>query len=719
MQEKYPGITEDESVDGGEKSGEYLYEEGLEDGEIESDLDIETLLTSTNIAELLEEDELQKIGESVIEGYETDKQSRSHREPVMDRAMKLALHITEEKNYPWKKASNVIYPLISNASISFAARAYPAIVRNDEVVDYNVIGWDGGKQVPVTGPQGQIQIDPNTHQPTMQTVGQGLKKQRGERVKAYMNFQFMEEMEEWEEDTDRLLHALPVTGTMFRKIYWCPEEQRNKSDIIYPKYLVVNDKATTLERAPRISEELEYYPHEIEEFIRGGTWLDFNFATDSGQKEAESEREEDTHADDDQAAHIFIEQVCRLDLDKDGYAEPYIVRVHKGLKKVVSIIADYKADCIKFNTKAEIRRIVPETYYIKYDFIPSPDGSFYSIGFGELLLHTNETLNSLINQLIDAGTLANTSSGFIGRGMRMKGGNVEVKKGEYVQVDTRGSAIKDNFVQITHPEPSPTLLALFNVLVESGKDLGSLKDVLTGEQMANTPATTTLAMIEQGLTAFKAVYKRISRSIKKEIKALYRLNYLYLNEEPALNQFGGPVPISSQDFSNSDVGIVPASAPHMVSDMQRLARAAFMETYKDDPYVNGLELRTRIFEIAGVDNLDTLLKQPDPSPPDPNMEMVKVQQQLGMAQMQIEQDKNKIKAMEVQLGHQKDVAKIQVDTIKAQSGANTQMATIHKIQAETNNLDAKSIQALATAESLSAQTFEAHKTEVEELSGNQ
>ncbi len=718
MQSKYPTNESIDSV--GEKampedeSKEYIYEESLEDSELETSLDIQTLLASANIAELLTEDELEKIASNVIEGYQADKESRSHREPQMERAMNMALHITKEKNYPWKNASNVVYPLISNASISFAARAYPAIVRDDEVVDFSVIGNDDGK------PQPQIQ---NNHilvgsdgKPVMQMVGKGAKKARGERVKTYMNYQFMEEVENWEEDTDRLLHALPITGTMFRKWYWCAEEETNKAHLVYPKFLIVNDKVTTLERAPRISEELEYYPYEIEEFIRAGTWLDFDFAKDAGDKEAESEREEGSHSEAEDRPHIFIEQCCRIDMDDDGYPEPYIVRVHKALKKVVSITANFREDMIKKNAKGEIRKITPETYYIKYDFMPSPDGSFYSIGFGELLLHMNETINTLINQLIDAGTLANTSSGFIGRGLRMKGGAVEVKKGEYVQVDTRGGSIRDNFVQIQHPEASQTLLALLSLLLESAKDLGSLKDVLTGEQMANQSPTTTLTLIEQGLTAFKAVYKRVARSVKKEIKTLSRLNFLYLHDEPYLNA----ADISRQDFNSKDVGMIPASAPHMVSDMQRLARASFMETYKQDPYVDQLELRTRVFEIAGIDNLDTLLKQPDPSPPDPNMEMIKMQSQLGQAQLQIEAEKNKIKELEIQLGHTKDTMKIQVDAVKAQAVANTSVANLHKIQAETNNLDARSIQALATAESLEKDTkFEQQKTELEGLSGNQ
>ena len=666
----------------------YEYEEVKPDDDIDASLNLLELIDHVNVAELLDEKQLLRIADNALEGYEIDLTSRSHREKPMKDAMNMALNITQEKNFPWPKASNLIYPLISSASISFGARAYAAIVKDGEVVAAKVIGSDKG--VPLIDPStGEPVIDPKTVKPvpnpeTMQMEPDlenaqpiwikepGEKEARGKRVADYMNYQFCETMEEWEEDTDKLLNTLPVTGNMFRKLYWDTEEGRVKSHLVYPANLIINYKSRGIERAPRITEEIEYYPYEVEEMIRSGLWLDGDYMThQNDEMEESSEREEEGkgYADDD-APHVFLEQLTRIDLDSDGYGEPYIVTIHKGSKQVVRIVANFQEDGIirkagKGKKKGKIKRIKPEPYFVKYGFIPSADGSIYDMGFGELLLHQNKTINTLMNQLIDAGTLANTSSGLIGRGLRMKGGNVRLKMGEYKVVDSRGGAIKDNIVQIQHSEPSQVLFQMLGLLIESGKELGSMTDVLQGEQIANQSGIATLALIEQGLTAFKAIYKRVSRSIKQEIRIVYRLNQLHLNEDKYSNVLDQPHPISRADFDSDEFDIVPVSSPHMVSDMQRLARGQYLDSLRGDPNVNQVELRMRIFEYANIDNPEKLIKEADPMPEDPNTEIAKMAIRLEESKAELGErvrmdkaakDKADFQRQTMEAGHEAEMA---------------------------------------------------------------
>lgn len=663
----------------------YEYEEVKKEDNIDASLNILDLIDHVNVAELLDEKQLLAISKQVLEGYDIDKTSRSHREQYMKEAMNMALNVAQEKNFPWPKASNVIFPLISNASISFAARAYPAIVKDGEVVSFKIVGDDEGQ--PLIDPRnGEPVINPDTVKPmqdpeTGETVPDlsqaqpvwqvepGAKEERGKRVATYMNYQFSEIMEEWEEDTDKLLNALPVTGNMFRKVYWDTEEERIKSHLVYPANLIINYNARSMTSAPRISEEVEYYPYEIEEMIRAGIWLDGDYLVHKDEElEEQSDREEEGGKGytDENAAHVFVEQLCRFDLDGDGYGEPYIVTVHKGSDKTVRISADYQKDGIKYvkskKKKKTIKRIIAETYFIKYGFIPAPDGSIYDMGFGELLLHQNKTINTTINQLLDAGTLSNTSTGLIGRGLRMKGGNVRMKMGEFTTVDSRGGAIKDNFVQIQHPEPSAVVFQLLGLLIESGKDIGSLRDVLQGEQVANQSGIAALALIEQGLTAFKAIYKRISRSIRKEIDVVYRLNQLYLNDDVYANVLDKPMEISRLDFESDDFDIIPVSSPHMVSDQQRLARAQYLDSLREDPYTNQTELRERMFKTINLEDYEKLIVEPPPAPQDP---MVEMQQMM----IRVEELKAQIKEKERQDKAQKDAYMMELDQAKAEHKA--------------------------------------------------
>jgi len=694
----------------------YEYEEVKKDDNIDASLDILKLIDMPNVAEELEEEQLLSIANQVIEGYEIDKDSRSHRETQMKEAMDMALNIAQEKNFPWPKAANVIFPLISNASITFAARAYPAIVKDGEVVAAKVIGSDEGVPVldvetgdPITDPEtvqpmqdpetGETVPDLSNAQPMWQ-VEPGAKEKRGKRVAEYMNYQYSEIMEEWEEDTDKLLNALPVVGNMFRKVYWDTEEERIKSHLVYPANLIINYTARSMNDAPRLSEENEYYPYRIEEKIRAGLWLDGDYMIHTSQEsEEQSHREEeaDKGHQDENAPQVFVEQLCRLDLDGDGYGEPYVVTVHKGSKKVVRIVANYQEDGIKYSSgkkkKKKIKRIVPETYFIKYGFIPSPDGSIYDMGFGEMLLNHNKMINTTINQMFDAGTLSNTSTGLIGRGLRMKGGNVRMKMGQFTQVDSRGGPIKDNLVQIQHPEPSVVLFQLLGLMIDNGKEMASLTDVLQGEMLANQSGIATLAMVEQGLTAFKAIYKRISRSIKKEIRVVYRLNQLYLNDDVYANVLDRPMEISRLDFESKDFDILPISGPHMVSDMQRLARGQYMDTLRGDPYINQAELFERIFKMASIDDYEKLITEPDPTPQDPMIE-------LQQAMTQVEGLKAEIKEKERQDKANKDMADLQLERQKVehssiidtmQAKAKSQESQ-HKIAQASQDLDIKMVE---------------------------
>jgi len=650
----------------------FEYEETLTD-EIGASYDIEKLMDATNIADMLDEDQLKTIGYDVVEGYNLDKNSRSHREDAMKLAQNFALGQPEtaEKNFPWPQAANVVYPLISNAGIAFAARAYPALLNDDKVVKAKVVGNDDGQPVldergqpvpdmstaqPQVNPEtGEPVIDPATGQPMpdMSTVQPrwkiepGAKEAKGNRVSEFMNWQFSDEMEEWEEDTDKLLHALPITGNMFRKVYWDPEQERIMSHLVYPANLIINYKAPGIARAPRVTEEMEYYPNEIETMIRADIWLDGEYMTqDSGEMEEESEREEQVNDSKDSfSPHVFLEQLTRIDLDGDGYGEPYIVTVHKGSGKVVRIVANYEEDGIKRNGDI-IKRIVAETYFIHYPFIPSPDGSIYALGFGEILLNPNKTINTILNQLLDAGKLANTSSGLVGRGLKMKSGSVRFKMGEFKPVDTRGGSIRDNFVQIQHKEPSMVLFQLLGLVIDAGKDVGGLVDVLQGEQIANQSGIAALAHIEQGLTAYKSIHKRIAKAISKEIKVVYRLNGIYLNEDEYANVLDAPVTISKQDFNNSDFNIMPSSNPHMVSDMQRLARVQYLDTLRQDPYTNQVELRERIFNLTGIDHPEKLITEPPPAPADPMIELQKALADAEMYKGQVKEKEVMIKAAE-------------------------------------------------------------------------
>ena len=559
-------------------------------------VDLETIIGSANIANLFGVDDLRTISEKVLKEFDIDFQSNREWRDQSEKAMDLAKQVAEKKNTPWPNASNVKIPLITVAATQFSARAYPIIVSGQSVMKGKVIGSDNG--IPQTNGNGQPVTDQEGN--IVFQVPPGAKRARAQRVGDHMSYQLLEEMEEWEEETDYLLLALPILGCMFRKVFFDPELGRNKSRVLWPDQVVVNNEIKALDTAPRISECFKLYPYQIEERRLSGLWLDVDLQI----------------TEEEEALEEFIEQHTRLDMDGDGYPEPYIVTVHRESMEVVRIAPNFDSTTMFFTgakNNRRIRKIKPIKYYVKYQMFPDPNGGFLGMGLGQLLLPTNEAANTLVNQLVDAGTLANRGGGFIGRGIRMRKGDTRFQIGEFKTVDVGTGSLRDNILPLPVRDPSNVLFSLLGFLMEQGKDISSVQDVTTGKLAQAQQPTTTLALIEQGERVFSGIFKRIHRSLKKEGQLLYALNAKFLTDQEYFAVLDTPQAIARADYA-IDIAVVPVSDPNMASNSIKLKRAELEMSQFGNPFVNGLEVTKRFFAAIGTENPEQLIVTPQPDP---------------------------------------------------------------------------------------------------------
>ena len=84
---------------------------------------LRSFIGQANIAPMLDDEVVKKIGMEVTRGYDADHASRGDWERMMQKAMDLAMQVTQAKNWPWAGAANVKYPLITTGAIQFSARA--------------------------------------------------------------------------------------------------------------------------------------------------------------------------------------------------------------------------------------------------------------------------------------------------------------------------------------------------------------------------------------------------------------------------------------------------------------------------------------------------------------------------------------------------------------------------------------------------------------------
>jgi chaperonin GroES len=582
-----------------------------------------TMLAEINVADTLYKTEtgkekLRKIGADASTGFELDLASRTDWEKSIDEWTKLAKQTIEPKTWPWPKASNIKYPILATAALQFAARAYPSLLPSDgQIVKARPIGKD---------------LD-------------GSKTKVAEAVSVYMSFQLLEEMDSWEEEMDKLLIMLPIVGTMFKKTYWDTQNEKNVSTIIMPKNLVVDYWAKSLCSAERISEILEVSPRKVKERQLSGTWLDI----DLGKAPQPVTPGNAPSATDETTPYSIIEQHTFLDLDDDGYPEPYIVTFHKESHKVLRIAPRFDEKGIS-QKDGKITKIVPTEYYTKFGFIPNPDGSFYDIGFGVLLGPINHSVNTLINQLVDAGTLNNLQSGFLGKGLRLRMGETRFQPGEWKVVNGTGDDLKKQIVPMPSKEPSAVLFQLMGSLITSGKELASIAEIFTGKMPGqNTPATTTMATVEQGMKVFTAVYKRVYRSLTQEFQKLARLNNLYLNPDTETAIAG--VTLNPGDFDVDAHKIYPGADPLAVSATDKLNKATQVLQLLPTGILDVVKVVSRVLEAGEVVNWQELLsaqvaKTGQPPPPSPDPKLLESQakiQAMGQAS-QIKQQEMSFKA---------------------------------------------------------------------------
>jgi chaperonin GroES len=613
---------------------------------------LDAALMDTNLATKWDTDKeqdvskLAKIAHEVISNYEEDLQScegwlKNNRD-----WLKLALLMRENKTYPWPGASNVKYPLLATAAMQFSARAYPTLVPSDnQIVKSRIIG-----------------NDPDGH-----------KADRADRIAKHMSYQIMHRMPSWEEDMDRLLMIEAITGVCFKKTYKDNLTGTVCSKLVYPENLIINYWAKSIDTAHRKTEILYITNNEYQSKVRSGEFLDIGDigtadAADSADtpEHQKPQANELTLSESDEATpHIFLAQHTYYDLDEDDYDEPVVIYVHKKTQKVVRIVARWNSDGYHLTGDGKkVVRIDPVEYFTDFQFLPNPDGSIYGLGFGSLLGPLNESINTLINQLVDSGTLNNLQSGFVAKGLRLQMKQTQFLPGEWKAVNASGDDLKKSIFPIPTKEPSQVLFSLMNMLITSGNQLASVAEIFVGKMPGqNTPATTTQETVDQAMKVFTAIYKRNYRALMREFNKIYdmnRMNPQIVEDEAEV--LG--IPLQASDYDGPAEEIVPAADPAGASKQNQFQQLQLIsQTLMPLGTLNPMELTLRNLKLIEISDPEKLVQQPPPPPPDPKVQTEQMKQQT--MQMKAESDQQ-LAQQKLELEKQLADIKMQMEEMKLQ-----------------------------------------------------
>jgi hypothetical protein len=593
-------VGQEITLDGEQPEGKFLEED---DGSVVINPEEEQqdgVPFGANLAEFLEDEDLDELSNELQSGYTSDKSSREEWEQGYTKGLDLLGFKYEERTRPFDGASGVYHPLLSESVVQFQAQSYKELLPAGGPVRTQIIG--------ASTPEVESQ---------------------SERVKEFMNYYITDVMEEYDPEMDQLLFHLPLAGSAFKKIYYDGGMGRAVSKFIAAEDLVVPYMTSDLVSAERVTHIVKMTENEIKKQQVSGFYRDvkinpYDVDDDIQEKydQLEGTKREDTYQD-----YTLLEMHVLLDLkgfeEESGIKIPYIVTIDEGSGKVLSIYRNFsKADPLRKKIQ----------YFVHYKFLPGL--GFYGFGLIHMLGGLTRTATAALRQLLDAGTLSNLPAGFKSRGFRIRDDDQPIQPGEFRDVDAPNGVLRDSLLPLPYKEPSATLFSLLGFCVDAGRRFASIADMKLAEGgTSEMPVGTTMALLERGTKVMSAIHKRLHYAQKIEFKLLAKVFSTYLPPTYPYQVAGGNSFIKAQDFDQR-VDVLPQSDPNVFSISQRVTMAQMqLQLAQSNPQMHNLyEAFRRMYEALGIQNIENLLPPPQqPAPMDPGIENA---QALKGAQLQ-------------------------------------------------------------------------------------
>ena len=292
-----------------------------------------------NLVEDVAESHLNDIAQELLRGIRDDISSRN--DWIEDRAQGIKLLGLKIEipglqgsgdGAPIEGMSKVRHPLLLEAVLRFQANARSELLPTD----------------------GPVKIRNDNNNATLQN------DQLANALENDLNHYLTATATEYYPDTDRMLLMLGFGGTSFKKVYYCPLRNRPVSESVDANDLIVNNSATDLRNAKRITHRSYMRPSTVKRLQILGVYRDIDLSTpkapdlDSVQREKNAQQgiSAESMNPDDRDREIY-EVYCELDLvgfehkhkkRPSGLEIPYIVTIDVSSNQVLSIVRNYAED---------------------------------------------------------------------------------------------------------------------------------------------------------------------------------------------------------------------------------------------------------------------------------------------------------------------------------------------------------------------------------------
>jgi hypothetical protein len=548
-----------------------------EDGEAIEEEIPEDIPFEANLAEYIDEDELNKLASELIEDFDNDIISRKDWIDTYVEGLNLLGMKLEERSEPWQGACAVTHPLLSEALVKFQAETMM-------------------ETFPAAGPIKTQVIGEETTE----------KMETARRVKDDMNYQLTGKMVEYRPEHERMLWGLGLAGNAFKKIYFDPAMDRQTAMYVPAEDVVVPYGASSLETAERVTHVMRKTPNEVRRLQKAGFYLETELEEPVNSfdevEEAIAKKMGFSAITDDR--HKLLEMHIDLDLpdftENDGVDLPYIVTIEKTSDTILAIRRNWREDDEKKHKR---------NHFVHYSYIPG--FGFYAFGLVHLIGAFSKSATSLMRQLVDAGTLSNLPGGFKTRGLRIKGDDTPIGPSEFRDVDVVSGTISDNIMTLPYGEPSQTLYLLLQTIVEDGRRFASAADMKVSDMSSQSPVGTTLAILERTLKVMSAVQARVHYAMRQEFRLLKDIIRDFASDEYSYTPEDGERHDRKTDYEV--VEVFPVSDPNAATMAQKVVQyQAVLQLSQTQPEIYDIPfLHRQMIEVLGVRNAEKMIPLED------------------------------------------------------------------------------------------------------------
>ncbi len=535
-----------------------------------------------NIIDSFEQHELTTLATQLDEAIERDKKARERRDKEYAEAIKrTGLGKEAPGGAEFQGASRAVHPMLTEASVDYSARAIKELMPPNGPVKSYIPGEN---------------VSPD-------------RFQKADRVKDYMNWQFLKQMKEFRPELEQLLPQLALSGSQYMRL--TPDWSKRKTRPV-PMY-VPQDQVSIPYSASNFytAQRQTYHEHvtklEFEDRVKDGMYKDISPLVNAQMPEkteaakasdkVEGKDSYDFYNEDGLRVVHEISVSCILEEKYD--VAPYLISLDEPTKKIVAVVRNWEEN------DEYLERM---QWMIEFPFIPWRGA--YSVGLGQMIGSLSGAATGALRALLDSAHVNNIPTAIRLKGANFMGQNkTEIQATQIAEIDggIAGDDIRKLLMPLPFNPPSPTLFQLLGFCVDAGRGVVRTTFEKLSDQQPNMPVGTTLALIEEGMQVMSAIHLRTYHAMTMVIEVLFRINKMYLTDEEVANDLGEV--LAYRDDFQGPMDIVPTADPQVFSDVQRLAQlqiVADRAAQKPELY-NQRIVEKRLLERTKIPNPDELL----------------------------------------------------------------------------------------------------------------